>query len=169
MKAFTKEKLELSVKTLPGVVPTPSVCRGHASLVAFLGFHFPKVDNTKAIYSFRGIHGGIPVSVSSEGSVTLQTSRLVNISRYVKGEEGLWVEWPGERAGVGSGGAVEGRKDLELRGPRPSSPVKGSRKPRFVNSPRRKTLPRKEKRVGWCLSSCRQTCSRILTWFLSQI
>lgn len=50
------------------------------------------------------------MSVSSEGSVTSQTSRLVNISRYVKGEEGLWVERPGERVGVGSGGG-RGRKE----------------------------------------------------------
>lgn len=65
------------------------------------------------------------MSVSSEGSVTSQTSRLVNISRYVKGEEGLWVERPGERVGVGSGGGVEGRKDLELRGSLPQQPREG--------------------------------------------
>lgn len=63
------------------------------------------------------------MSVSSEGSVTLQTSRLVNIFRYVKGEEGLWVERPGERAGVGSGGGgwKEGRT-WSSGGPAPAAP-----------------------------------------------
>ena len=52
MKAFAKVKLELSVKTLLGVVPTPSVCHGYALLVALLGFHFPKVDTPKPYIPF---------------------------------------------------------------------------------------------------------------------
>lgn len=65
------------------------------------------------------------MSVSSEGSVTLQTSRLVNISRYVKGEEGLWVERPGERAGVGSGGGVGRKEGPGAQGAPPQQPREG--------------------------------------------